>query len=157
MFGEALLERFGWRVDLEKYDVEVVVRLGEEASALTVHLGSAAGNSTRLRVGLTMQAAVHLAFLASPGPGETLLDPVCGTGTVVVMAASEFPHARRILGSDVSEKQLNLAEEFRSEQLGWRPSGFPCFFRADVGQLPLPSSSIVRTPCSSQARLQHGI
>src|SRR5512146_2213438 len=50
--------------------------------------------------------------LATTAPGDLVVDPFCGSGTVLVAAKK---HGRRWLGSDIDDKYLALAEKRLAE------------------------------------------
>ena len=52
--------------------------------------------------------AAALAFLGEPRPGETVLDPVCGTGTLLAEAHAYAPDAR-LIGVDLDRDALDAA------------------------------------------------
>lgn len=53
--------------------------------------------------------AAALARLAAPQPGEQVLDPFCGDGTIAIEAALAFP-AAHLAGSDIDQTRLANAE-----------------------------------------------
>lgn len=51
---------------------------------------------------------VEPCILAGSAPGDTVLDPFCGSGTVGVVA---LRHGRKFVGIDLNPEYLNLARE----------------------------------------------
>ncbi|MFP4638711.1 MAG: methyltransferase domain-containing protein [Spirochaetaceae bacterium] len=106
--GAALLESYGAMVDLEEYDTEVRVDAVQDKWLIGVQWTREALDKRypwvyRPRVTLRTTVAyglLRMAGLAGSHPdGLTLLDPFCGSGTVLVEAARAFPRLR-CLGAD---------------------------------------------------------
>jgi len=109
--GAALVERLGAPVDLTGYAVEVRVDVVESLCAVTVQLTRKAlsyrhDRTYRPRVSLKPNVAYACLRLARVGPGtERLLDPFCGSGTILVEAADLLP-GTELWGSDWSERAV---------------------------------------------------
>ncbi|MFW6223608.1 MAG: methyltransferase domain-containing protein [Spirochaetota bacterium] len=107
--GAALVERYGTAVDLEDFDTEVRVDAIDETWLLGVQWTRTALDKRyrwayRPRVTLRTTIAYGLLRLAElPSPTDTapttLLDPFCGSGTILIEAAS-IRGDLRCLGSD---------------------------------------------------------
>ncbi|CAJ1414858.1 unnamed protein product [Effrenium voratum] len=139
--GGALMERFGWRVDLTSPDLEVRVQLNQEEllislTALVQPLG--ARGCYLSHPGLHPAVAWVLARCLDIQDQEVVLDPMCGKGVLLCEAAMNWPRAGAFLGCDLDVAQLrkavdNLRSAARSVQL--------C--RADAAvKLPLAEQSV---------------
>ena len=125
--GAALVERYGAAVDLTGYDCNVrvdlfgstcVVGLQVTRSPLSDRRMRPFSPRTSLRPNVAF-ALVHLARLR--GDGGPLLDPFCGSGTILREASRCFP-GMELSGSDYSEKVIagvadNLEELVASGRL----------------------------------------
>lgn len=109
--GTVLVERFGAPVDLTGYAVEIRVDVVESLCAVTVQLTRQAlsyrqDRAYRPRVSLKPNVAYACLRLARLGPGtERLLDPFCGSGTILMEAADLLP-GTELWGSDWSERAV---------------------------------------------------
>jgi 23S rRNA G2445 N2-methylase RlmL len=72
--------------------------------------------------------AAALAHLADPGPGQTVLDPFCGDGTIAIETAAAYP-AAHVAGSDLDPARLANAERNAA-----RAAVAVTLTRADAGQ-----------------------
>jgi 23S rRNA G2445 N2-methylase RlmL len=91
-------------------------------------------------------AAAAMARLAGIGPGMTVLDPMCGAGTILI-EASEIGRRRRgdpirIIGGDIDSNAVFVASQ-NTQRFG--PIDLA---RWDAADLPLPSESVDRIICN---------
>lgn len=127
--------RFGWHNDPAAWDVNVEP-YGVEIGAL--HLTRRHGELARTPASTNPVVAAVLVRLAKIRPGQVVLDPFCGAGTVLVLAG-EMARPGRLLGFDHRSRWLSMA----SGNLAARHlSG--TLVRADAGALPLASGSVDR-------------
>jgi len=78
--------------------------------------------------------AAALAYLADPKEGELVVDPMCGTGTILAEAAFRSAEAR-IIGGDLEEDAVNIcADRFRNRAIQ--------VHQWDARKLPLPDQSV---------------
>jgi tRNA (guanine6-N2)-methyltransferase len=109
--GAGLVERYGTKVDLEGYAVNVRVDIHEWTGLVGLQLSrrSLSKRHQRLytqRTSLKSVVAYAMLRLAElPHEGGALLDPFCGSGTILMEAASVFPQFT-IYGSDSSDKAV---------------------------------------------------
>lgn len=114
--GGALDARYDAAVDLEDYDVEVRVDVHDDRCLVSVqHTRDALSRrQARLfqpRAALKPNVAYALLRLAHlDTPPDTLLDPFCGSGTILWEAGALWPGAR-LLGNDWNEETLAGARE----------------------------------------------
>jgi len=113
--GAALEAHYGTAVDLEDYDVEVRVDVHDDRCLVSVqHTHEALSRrQARLfqpRAALKPNVAYALLRLAHlEGPG-VVLDPFCGSGTILWEAGALWPEAQ-LLGNDWNEETLAGARE----------------------------------------------
>lgn len=80
--------------------------------------------------------------LASPMPGNRVLDLACGTGLVTRLAAERVGPTGRVMGLDISSAMLSLARSLPS------PQGSPIEWKeGDASSLPFPESSFDLVTC----------
>jgi len=80
--------------------------------------------------------AAALAFISRPQFDETIFDPFCGVGTILIERAIAGPH-RLLIGSDTSDMALKAAQHnFGHQHKPWK------LHHWDATQLPLPNHSI---------------
>lgn len=130
--GTGLQEQYDTEVDLEDYDAEVRVDVHHDRGLVSVqHTRTAL--SRRQIDGYTPRAALkanvayallHLAHLDAPP--KTLLDPFCGSGTLLLEAAQHWPETQ-CLGADWNEDAVagartNAALAGVAERVQIRPS-----------------------------------
>ena len=112
--GAALVERYGAAVDLTGYDCNVRVDLFGSTCVVGLQITRSPLSDRRMRpfsprTSLRPNVAfalVHLARLR--GDGGPLLDPFCGSGTILREASRCFPEME-LSGSDYSEKVVEGA------------------------------------------------
>lgn len=135
--GAALEAKYGTAVDLENYDLEVrvdvhgrqgLVSIQHTRDALSQRHARLFESPAALKPNVAY-ALLHLLHLEEPP--EVLLDPFCGSGTILLEAAACWPHAR-LVGSDWSEAAVegtrrNAAAQNVAERIAIR--------RADVRHL----------------------
>jgi putative N6-adenine-specific DNA methylase/tRNA (guanine6-N2)-methyltransferase len=103
--GAALVEAYGTAVDLEEFDTEIRVDVADRTCLVGVQWTRASLDKRyrwvyRPRVTLrTTIAYAMLRFAQLPEAAPTVLDPFCGSGTILIEAAAIRPDAR-CLGAD---------------------------------------------------------
>ncbi|MER5650259.1 methyltransferase domain-containing protein [Streptosporangium sp. NPDC002524] len=84
--------------------------------------------------------AAAMVRMADIHPGQTVLDPCCGAGTLLIEAGLHQPRAR-FHGFDLAAESLRAAKE--------NAAGLPISIdRADAGHLPLPGGGVDRVLCN---------
>lgn len=151
--GSSIQQRFGWAVDLDHPDMNLVLRCNNRAASLALHLGTPAGNKKPHKLGVPLPVAMHLLRLAihplmdgescSSGFGRLqqaciLLDPMCGTGAIAAVAAE---HGCVSIASDMRKKQLVQCKALAYDMLGENAQNVQSF-RADARNLPLADASV---------------
>lgn len=95
----------------------------------------------------TMSAGMHhrwrerAAEMAEVGPGAAALDVACGTGDLSFELAGRVGRTGRVVGSDFSERMLDLAREKAAERPAGEGAATPVFEWADALQLPYDDAS----------------
>ncbi|HEU4494375.1 MAG TPA: methyltransferase domain-containing protein [Rubrobacteraceae bacterium] len=80
--------------------------------------------------------AEYLIELATPGPGERVLDVACGTGIVARRAALRVGSGGKVVGLDLNEGMLGMASKASSDirpVIEWR--------QGDATSMPLPDGA----------------
>ncbi len=109
--GGALLARHGCAVDLENYDVDVRTDVIDRTCIVGVQLSRhplSKRISRSLRPVAALKANVAYALLHLAGISDettSMLDPFCGSGTILLEAAELHPHLR-LFGSDYNATTL---------------------------------------------------
>ena len=112
--GGVLHRRSGLRVDLEGFEVEVRLDLAAERCWLSVELhreplDARIRRPRPLRAALKATVAAALVRLSGLGrDASSLLDPTCGSGTILVEALAAAP-AAEVCGSDWDQETVELA------------------------------------------------
>lgn len=136
---DAIVARHGWPNDAGDWDVNVERRdaiLRAEVGAL--FLTSRFGELRRLPASTNPVVAALVCRLAKIRPGDAVLDPMCGAGTLLVVAG-QTAGPRLVVGCDVAAGALDLARD----NLATR--GLPAaVLRADASCLPLATASVDR-------------
>ena len=163
--GAALVER-GFEVDLDEPDHELralfaraddsegICLLGWVAVEGVRDYGERAPSDRPFFQPGSMDPMLARALVnfAGAGPGRTVLDPMCGTGGILIEAAAV---GASVLGSDAQAKMArgaarNLASEIPDAEWG--------ILRADATRLPLPDSAadavVFDTPYGRQSRIE---
>jgi len=125
---DRLVDGYGWRNDPGSWDVNLEPH-GAELGAL--YLTQRYGELRRTPASTNPLVGAVLVRLAKIQPGQTVLDPFCGAGTLLVLAG-EMAAPGPVLGADVQSRWLSLAAENVA------------LVRADARRLPVRSGSVER-------------
>lgn len=111
--GAGVVQRYGWDVDLEDYDYDVRVYVSGDSAVAGVRLTPEALHQ-RSRVkhaAASLNATVGAAMcrLTEPGPGQVVMDPMCGAGTTLIERA-RLVGPRVLFGGDLFIEPLRLAQ-----------------------------------------------
>ncbi|MEM2126930.1 MAG: THUMP domain-containing protein [Candidatus Bathyarchaeia archaeon] len=120
--GQAVVDRYGNRVDLENYDVEIRVDVIRETCLVGVSLTRESLHRRGYRVfehpaALKPTIAYAMIRLGRPEAGMTLVDPMCGGGTIPIEAALFMGDKLKIYGLDIEESFIKGARR-NSEAAG---------------------------------------
>ncbi|GAA1283811.1 hypothetical protein Psi02_29720 [Planotetraspora silvatica] len=120
----------GWRVTLDGTRATLMLRVADRP------LHRRAYKRCSIPGTLHPPLAAGMARMAGIRPGDTILDPCCGAGTLLIEAAMQQPQAR-LYGVDLDVRALSAAEE--------NAAGLPVAVgRADAGRLPFPDGGVDR-------------
>jgi predicted RNA methylase len=126
---------YGWTNSPNAWDVNVEPG-GAEIGAL--YLTQRFGELRRTPASTNPVVAAVLTRLAKIEPGQTVLDPFCGAGTLLVHAA-EMARPGRLLGFDVQNRWLRMAaENLRTRRVA------ALLGRADAAHLPVATGAADR-------------
>lgn len=135
----------GWGVDLTGFDYEVIVEAEQERCLMGLRLSSQALHK-RSRVvhglaSLNPTAAYAMCMLSDPELEEVVLDPMCGTGTILIERAALGPAL--LLGSDAHPRAL---EEARTNLDAAQVNAM--LVQADARRMGLGTESVDKLLCN---------
>lgn len=154
--GEALMQEHGWQVALRDFDVEVVVHVNDDMLIVALPLleRSSAQQATFALPGLVQPVAWAMAKSAEIAPGETVIDPMCGSG-IILLEAAQCWSSGRFIGFDKDASQLSRSTanvQLLSARIRLRLG----FVRADATRLPLPDACCDAVICDLPFGKQYG-
>jgi len=114
--GKAIVEKYKARVDLKNFDVNIRVDVFGHEVIVGIQLTKESLYKRFVRVfnhpaGIKTTIAYGLLMLANVQKGNTVLDPMCGGGTILLEAASIWKNKIKIIGGDINKKYLEGARE----------------------------------------------
>ncbi|WP_182873429.1 methyltransferase domain-containing protein [Microbispora sp. H10670] len=113
----------GWRVTLDGERATLLLRIAERPLHRREYKRQSVPGS------LHPPLAAAMVAMAGVEPGDTVLDPCCGAGTLLIEAAGQCPGAR-LYGFDLAGRAVTAARE--------NAAGLPVAVgRADAGRLPV--------------------
>jgi tRNA (guanine6-N2)-methyltransferase len=135
---DAIGASFGWVNDPGDWDANVEERAGLlRAEVGPLFLTARFGELQRLPASTTPVIAAIMCRLAKIQAGDLVLDPMCGAGTLLVVAAAYEP--RLTVGTDLDAVAVKAAAANVAAR------GVPALIlRADARHLPLPAGSVDR-------------
>jgi tRNA (guanine6-N2)-methyltransferase len=132
---DRLVEGYGWHNDPKAWDVNIEPH-GAEVGAL--YLTQRFGELRRTPASTNPLIGAVLVRLAKIQPGQTVLDPFCGAGTLLVLAG-EMAEPGRLVGAEPQPRWLTLAaENLRNRKVGAQ------LVRADARDLPIATGRVDR-------------
>ncbi|MGH8834280.1 MAG: TRM11 family SAM-dependent methyltransferase [Actinomycetes bacterium] len=136
---DALVEHYGWANEPSNWDINLDLRSGSlRAEIGPLFLTSRFGELARLPASTTPVIAGIMCRLAKLRTGDVVLDPMCGAGTLLVVAAGSASLAR-LIGCDISRRAVRDAAT-NLARLGIAGT----VLQADAVQLPLQAASVDR-------------
>lgn len=136
---DALSDHHGWINDPAEWDVNIESR-GDilRAEIGSLFLTSRFGELARLPASTTPVIAGMMCRLAKLRAGDVVLDPMCGAGTLLVVAA-ESTKPGRVIGCDIDPRAVRDAKSNLTRR------GLPgTVFQGDARQLPVAADSVDR-------------
>lgn len=144
--GAGVVARYGWRVDLEGYDLDVRVEVRQDQGLIGLRVSPEAlhhrSRIVHMRASLNPTLAAAMVRASQPAPGETVLDPMCGAGTLLTERHQYAPDAYLLAGDRHAEK-LALA------QTNFAHFGVPAHLvQADATTLPWRTGHVDKVLCN---------
>lgn len=141
-FGAGIVLRFGWRVNLKSPDIHVVLNMSGRAATVLLSLTDRSQHIRDIsHFGPTcLQSTVcyGLLRLAELQPGDVVLDPMCGGGSISIEGSLSWPTTFHIAG-DAHELAVPRARANVDAVPGANTTDILCW---DVTRLPLRTASI---------------
>ncbi|KAF7989663.1 hypothetical protein HCN44_008337 [Aphidius gifuensis] len=142
IIGGELQDQYHWIVDLTSYQLEILSRVNNSEMILLLRVTNESLHRRNITyfgpTTLRATVAYNLISLAEPKPGEIIIDPMCGGGSIPIEAAIEFPECYILAGDNhdkaIERSRLNfdaLNKSFKSNLIQW-----------NVAYLPFKDSSI---------------
>lgn len=105
--GQAIVDRYGNKVDLKNYDVEVRVDVVENWCLVGISVTRESLHKRKYRVfehpaALRPTIAYAMVRLAEPKPGNVFVDPMAGGGTILIEAAHFMGDRLKLYGFDIN-------------------------------------------------------
>ena len=136
---DALVAHYGWANEPGNWDINLDERSGLlRAEIGPLFLTSRFGDLARLPASTTPVIAGIMCRLAKLRDGDVVLDPMCGAGTLLVVAAGSAGLAS-VIGCDIRRRAVRDA----AANLAHRDIA-GTVFQADAGRLPLRAASVDR-------------
>jgi tRNA (guanine6-N2)-methyltransferase len=137
--GAGIVDRYGWRVDLEGYDYDIHVDVEEDRCTIGLRITPVSlrrrGRIAHVAASLNPTLGYAMCVLSDPQPGEVFVDPTCGAGTVLLERAEIGP--ARLVAGDLFAHPLEMA---RRNLLANAVEAH--LFRWDARRLPLAPESV---------------
>lgn len=109
IFGGELHDSLHWLIDLTNYDLEVILQIQENDVYVAVSLNKKSKHHRNItHFGpTTLRATIcyNMLRLCDPKPGDIVVDPLCGGGSIPIEGALEFPQSF-FIGGDIHEKAI---------------------------------------------------
>jgi tRNA (guanine6-N2)-methyltransferase len=121
-----------WHVNIERHGGTLIAEIGD------LHWPKRFGELQRAPASVNTVIATVMARLAKIEPGHTVLDPFCGTATLLV-AAGETTESARLLGTDHDARWVTAAGDNLA-----RRGLTATLWRGDARRIPLPYGSVDR-------------
>eukprot|EP00055_Hartaetosiga_balthica_P015204 m.88275 g.88275 ORF g.88275 m.88275 type:complete len:562 (+) comp8804_c0_seq1:25-1710(+) len=150
--GAGIQARFGWGVNLAEYNLDILAIMGNmpRVGYFGLLLSDAVSINLRHRVvcgfsSLQTFISSCLVRMANPKPGQTIYDPMCGTATIPVEGACEYPKSF-FIGSDLDYQSIAIAKNNISFAILDRDPNVDVFV-ADSSNIPLESGVVDTIVC----------
>jgi len=112
--GQAIVEKYGKKVDLENFDVNIVCDIVGSKCYVGIQLTRKSLHKRFERpfnhpAAIKAPLAYGMLRIAEVEDGDVILDPFCGGGTILIEAAQIWDGRITILGSDINSRFLEGA------------------------------------------------
>ncbi|XP_046597419.1 THUMP domain-containing protein 3 isoform X1 [Neodiprion lecontei] len=136
VIGGELQDKYFWLVDLTMYHLEVICNLVQNELATCLRITHESKHRRNIiHFGpTTLRATVcySLLRLANPKPGDIIIDPMCGGGSIPIEAAIAFPDTYVLCGDNhekaVARTKLNIDAQsinHKTELITWSVAKLP--------------------------------
>ncbi|XP_034939436.1 THUMP domain-containing protein 3-like [Chelonus insularis] len=134
--GGKFQDKFHWIVDLTSHQLEILCRIADNETILNLRITPASMHRRNIiDFGpTTLRATIcyNLLRLANPKPGDIIVDPMCGGGSIPIEAALGINWAH-IIGGDNHEKAIErskanfegLCKSYKSDIIQWNITNLP--------------------------------
>lgn len=143
-FGGLINDKFHWTVDLTRHDINVVLVIEEDSAYVSLALTKQSLHRRNIKnfgpTTLRATLCYSLIRFAEPLPGDIIMDPMCGGGSISIEGALAFPGTYNICG-DVNDKCVERIADnvaYNSQEKPLVVDGF----QWSVRRLPLRDESI---------------
>ncbi len=138
--GSGVQRRYGWPVDLTRFDVDVRVDVVDGECLVGVRLSEMAlhrrSRLVHAPASLNPTVAYAMAWLTRPGPEDVVVDPTCGAGTTLIERAT-IGRFGLLVGGDLFADAVAMAA------VNTRAAHVPVWlFQWDARRLPLKGDSV---------------
>jgi len=153
-FGGAINDKFGWGVSMKEFDIEVVITI--DLQQIYVGLGLTKKSLFQRNIKhfgpTTLRATICASMLqlANIQPGDIVVDPMCGGGSIPIEGAISFQSGFQICGDNHEKAIYRATENFKalSESLTELSGSKLCknlpadVMSWDVTRIPLRDNSV---------------
>ena len=153
-FGGAINDKFGWGVSMKEFDIEVVITI--DLQQIYVGLGLTKKSLFQRNIKYfgptTLRATICASMLqlADIQPGDIVVDPMCGGGSIPIEGALSFQKGFQICGDNHEKAIYRATENFKalSESLTELSGSKICknlpadVMSWDVTRIPLRDNSV---------------
>lgn len=150
-FGGAVQEFFQWKADMTKFDIEVLLNIHNEEVVIGIALTEESLHKRNIShfgpTTLRPTLCYGMLRLCKPQASDIILDPMCGTGTIPLEGAIEFPSSFYIAGDNndmAVNRTVNNTRHIQKRRADMGSvSGLPIdTVRWDLCNLPIKTSSV---------------
>lgn len=144
--GAGVIAATGWPVSLQDYEIEVLLEIREDRALVGVRLSETAlhkrSRVVHPRVTLNPTLAAAMVRVSEPAPGQIVMDPLCGGGTILIERHA-YDRDVMLIGADLFAEKVAIARQ-NLEALGIEA----LLLQADATRLPLKDGSVDRFICN---------
>lgn len=95
VFGGKLQDKFHWIVDLSNYDIDVILEINKSTvyASISLNLQSNHVRNIQFFGPTTLRATIchNMLRLCCPKPGDVIIDPLCGGGSIPIEGSISYP------------------------------------------------------------------
>ncbi|MEN6644982.1 MAG: THUMP domain-containing protein [Armatimonadia bacterium] len=140
--GAGIIAATGWPVDLVDYEIEVLLEIREDRALVGVRLSETAlhkrSRVVHPRVTLNPTLAAAMVRVSEPAPGQIVVDPLCGGGTILIERHA-YDRDVTLIGADLFAEKVAIARQ------NLEAFGIPALLlQANSRRLPLRDETVDR-------------